>query len=174
MRWPNAHRSGRRKGPHRSGAGTCRFAASHSSDERVSATPHLLAGRSGAPDRSRRRRQAAASPRQSTSARRRFAGCGGGCPTHRHKGARRHLGASVRRHVRFPFAELDPALREMCLRSAPGLGALHCEALHQLHLAACKELAAAFNRSIGDGGAPASREVGIAIVPLLKPGKPGK
>ncbi|RNF16296.1 uncharacterized protein Tco025E_05222 [Trypanosoma conorhini] len=62
----------------------------------------------------------------------------------------------------------------MRLRSAPGLGALHCEALHQLPPAACKELAAAFDGSIGDGGAPASREVGIAIVPLLKPGKPGK
>ncbi|RNF00734.1 uncharacterized protein Tco025E_09033 [Trypanosoma conorhini] len=62
----------------------------------------------------------------------------------------------------------------MRLRSAPGPGALHCEALHQPPLAACKELAAAFNRSIGDGGAPDSREVGIAIIPPLKPGKPGK
>ncbi|RNF23516.1 uncharacterized protein Tco025E_02808 [Trypanosoma conorhini] len=62
----------------------------------------------------------------------------------------------------------------MRLRSAPGPGALHCEALRQLPLAARKELAAAFNGSIGDGGVPASWEVGIAIVPLLKPGKPGK
>ncbi|RNE96384.1 Tcoingi protein [Trypanosoma conorhini] len=74
----------------------------------------------------------------------------------------------------FPFGELDAALREVRLRSAPGLGALHCEALHQPPLAACKELAAAFNRSIGDGGTPDSREVGIVTIPPLKPGKPGK
>ncbi|RNF00735.1 uncharacterized protein Tco025E_09034, partial [Trypanosoma conorhini] len=40
-------------------------------------------------------------PRQGSlrPARRRFAGCGGRWPTDRHKGARRRLGASVRRHV---------------------------------------------------------------------------